>query len=70
MYLERKTKMQIDYEKETAILISHLEQSGYHSTTVMDYRRCYDGLKAHLVATGLLFSMVVALEWLENREQD
>jgi integrase len=62
--------MQTGYEKETVIVISHLEQVGYHPETIADYRRCYNGLKAHLAAIGLPFSMKVALEWLEGREQN
>ena len=61
--------MQTDYEKKAAIVITHLEQAGYHPGTIADYRRCYNGLKAHLAAIGLSFSMRVALEWLESREQ-
>ena len=62
--------MQIDYEKETAIVIDHIKQAGYHAETIADYRRCYNGLKAHLADTGLPFSMKSALEWLESREHD
>ena len=62
--------MQTTFEKEAAIMITNLEQAGYHPETIADYRRCYNGLKEHLAAIGLPFSMGVALEWLENREQD
>ena len=62
--------MQTNFEKETAIVITHIEQAGYHPETIADYRRCYNGLKAHLTAIGLPFSMQIALEWLESQEQD
>lgn len=62
--------MQINYEEKTAIVITHLEQSGYHPETIADYQRCYNGLKAHLAATMKPFSMKVALEWLGSREKD
>jgi hypothetical protein len=62
--------VQNKYEEVTTIVITHLKQAGYHPETIADYRRCYNGLKAHLTATRHPFSMRVALEWLESREQD
>ena len=60
--------MQINYEEGTAIVISHLEQAGYHPKTIADYHRCYNGVKAHLAITGQPFSMTTAIEWLEGRK--
>lgn len=62
--------MHIDFETQTAEVISCLEQAGYHKETIADHQRCYDDLQMHIAITGRPSAMEVALEWLESRKSD
>ena len=58
--------MQINYEKETAALISHLKRDGHHMGTIAVHQRCYNALQEHLIMYEVPFSMGAALKWLEH----
>lgn len=60
--------MNINYEIETAEVISHLEREGYSVKTLEEHRRCFDELREHLAQMNAPFSMATAVDWLECRK--
>lgn len=62
--------MLINFENETAAVISCLEQNGYSAKTLIEHRRCYNELQKHLLDLDTPFSMDIAVIWLARRKND
>ena len=58
--------MLFNLESETSDIISRLEKTGYSESVLASHRRCYDSLQAHFSMSGLAFTMVEAVNWLEE----